>query len=138
MGRYVILTNHKRAVIALVHTVAFLLIAVLLTRTAVRPLRMTSPFPAWLLAAVYLVVSGILTALAAMAGCLRERLYFGLCTASAAFGLMRQVAGDPRMHAAVYIRVGLLASAVVTGAMILRAHRAAVLQVHNVARHAHR
>ena len=125
MGRYVILTNRKRAVIALVHTVVFLLIAIALTSTAVRPLRMTSPYPAWLMAAVYLVVSGILIVLAAKAGCLRERLYFGLCTASAAFGLMRQIAGDPRMHAAVYMRVALLASAVVMGAIILRGHRPA-------------
>ena len=51
-----------------------------------------------------------------------ERLYFALCAASAALGLARQILGDPRMRAAVYVRVALLACAVLLGFLFLRRH----------------
>ncbi|MBZ5725209.1 MAG: hypothetical protein LAP87_09455 [Acidobacteriia bacterium] len=125
MPRYVILTNRKRAIVALVHSVAFLMVALYGLVTVVRPLAMTSPTSAWVLAAVYVIVSAILLLLTAACGHLRERLYFGFCAASASFGLARQLLGDPRMHAAVYLRVALLACAVATGMLILRGYRLA-------------
>lgn len=119
---FVILTNRKRAIVALVHTVVFLVVALCGFLTVVRPLHGASPAGAWILAAVYLVVSGVLLALAAISRVATERLYFSLCTTSAAFGLLRQIMGDPRMHAAVFVRVAMLACAVVVGFRILRRH----------------
>ena len=124
MKVFVILTSRKRVVVALVHTVVFLFVAVLLSRISVRPLGLESAAGSWALAGVYLVVTGILSVLAAFAG-RSERLYFGLCAASAALGLGRQILGDPRLHAVVYVRVALLACAVVLGFLLLGRHRPA-------------
>jgi hypothetical protein len=123
MHRYVILTTRKRAIVALVHSVAFLLIALYGVITVVRPLGTASPGSAWILAGVYVAVSSALAVLAAIAGNWRERLYFAFCATSATFGLLRQILGDPPMHFAVYVRVALLACAVATGLAIVRAHR---------------
>ena len=119
MGAFVILTTRKRVIVALVHTVVFLLVAVLLARRSVQALEASSPAGAWALAGVYLVVTSVLAILAAYAG-RSERLYFLLCTLSAGFGLARQVLGDPRMYAAVYLRVLLLSCAVLLGCVLLR------------------
>jgi hypothetical protein len=62
-----------------------------------------------------------------MAGNWRERLYFGFCTTSAGFGLLRQILGDPPLHYAVYVRIVMLACAVVTGVAIVRGHRGRAL-----------
>jgi len=123
MRRYVILSNRKRAIIALVHTVAFLLLAVYTGMLLVRPLHRGSPLAGWILAGAYVVITGVLMVLAAVGGNVMERLYFGLCTTSAGFGLIRQVLGDASVPAAVYVRVVLLACAVVMGTVILREHR---------------
>ncbi|HYE25158.1 MAG TPA: hypothetical protein VEG32_08170 [Clostridia bacterium] len=117
---YAILTNRKRAIIALVHSVAFLLIAVRGLTVAVLPLQWSSPISAKVMAAIYLIVTSILVWLAAISGTARERLYFGLCSASAGFGLLRQIAGDPTMHFAVHVRIAALLAAVVVGILILR------------------
>lgn len=122
MGRFFILTNRKRAVVALVHTVAFLGIAVATAAVNVRPLGAGSPGSAWALAAVYFAVWAILAVLSGLSPDRRERLYFGLCAASAASGLARQVIGDPRLHAAVYARPAMLAGAIAMGLVIMRAH----------------
>src|ERR1035437_4382692 len=98
MHRYVILTNRKRAIVALVHSVAFLGIALYGATTVVRPVGRASPTSAWILAGVYVAVSLALAALTAMAGNWRERRYFGFCTTSAGFGLLRQILGDPPLH----------------------------------------
>ncbi len=119
MRAFVILTTRKRLVVALVHTVAFLLLAILLSRTLVRPLGIASPPGAWAIAGIYLVVTAVLVILLAYAG-REEKLYFALCATSASFGLLRQILGDPRMHVAVYLRVALLASAVLAGSLLLR------------------
>ena len=121
MHRYVILTTRKRAIVALVHSVVFLLIALYGVITVVRPLGTASPASAWTLAGVYVAVSSALVVLATMAGNWRERLYFVFCSTSAAFGLLRQILGDPPLHFAVYIRVAMLSCAVVTGLAIMRA-----------------
>jgi len=123
VSRYVILTNRKRAIVAFVHSVAFLILALCTLATVVRPLRMASPPSAWIMFSVYFTVSAVLLTLTAFSGRGIERLYFGLCTASASFGFARQILGDPRMHAAVYIRVAMLACAVAAVASIARAHR---------------
>jgi peptidoglycan/LPS O-acetylase OafA/YrhL len=88
----------------------------------VRPLAMNSPAAAWVMTAVYAVVTSILLVLAAFSGSGIERIYFAFCTTSAAFGLARQILGDGRMYVAVYIRVAMLACAVAAGIVILRRH----------------
>jgi hypothetical protein len=123
MRCYIILTNRKRAIVALVHSVAFLGIAFYGMISVVRPLGAASPASAWTVAGVYVAVSLALAALAAISGNWRERLYFGFCATSATFGLLRQILGDPPMHFAVYVRVALLSCAVLTGLGIVRAHR---------------
>jgi hypothetical protein len=123
MHRYVILTNRKRAIVALVHSVAFLGIALYGMVSVVRPLGTASPASAWTVVGVYVAVSFALAALAAISGNWRERLYFAFCATSAAFGLLRQILGDPPMHFAVYLRIALLSCAVLTGLGIVRAHR---------------
>jgi hypothetical protein len=107
--------------------VAFLGIALYGAITVVRPLGRASPTSAWILAGVYVAVSLALAALTAMAGNWRERLYFGFCTTSAGFGLLRQILGDPPLHYAVYVRIVMLACAVVTGVAIVRGHRGRAL-----------
>jgi hypothetical protein len=120
--RYTILTTRKRAIVALVHSVAFLLIALYGAVSVVRPLGAASPASAWTMGGVYVAVTSALAVLSALSGHWRERLYFGCCTTSATFGLLRQILGDPPMHFAVYVRVAMLACAVVTGLEIVRAH----------------
>jgi hypothetical protein len=122
MPRYVILTTRKRAIVALVHSVVFLLIALYGALAVVRPLGRTSPASAWTLAGVYVAVGCALAVLTAIAGNRSERLYFAFCATSAASGLMRQILGDPTMHFAVYLRIALLSGAVATGFAIMRAH----------------
>ncbi len=120
MKNYVILNSRKRAIIALVHTVAFLVIAIITGMRVVHPLESGSPVGAWAVAVVYVVVSSILFWLTAISGPLCERLYFACCSTSAIFGLARQVIGDPGLHVAVYVRVCMLLCAVALGTVILR------------------
>ncbi|HET9840061.1 MAG TPA: hypothetical protein VFR84_17675 [Candidatus Angelobacter sp.] len=122
MARFVILTSRKRAIIALVHTVFFLLLAVLTGLAVVRPLHRGAPPSAWIIATIYVIVSGVLLVLTVLSGRGSERFYFGLCTGAAVFGLLRQLLGDEQMHVAVYIRVLMLACAVLIGFMILNRH----------------
>jgi len=122
MPRYFLLTNRKRAIVALAHSVAFLLIALYGAVTVVRPLGRASPGAAWIMAGVYGAVTLALAILTALAGNWRERLYFGFCTTSAGFGLLRQILGDPPLHYAVYVRIVMLGCAVATGVAIVRAH----------------
>jgi len=122
MRRYVILTNRKRVIIALVHTVAFLLLAVYTGTLLVRPLHAGSPASAWIITGIYVAVTTALLVLAAISGNAIERIYFGLCATSAGFGLARQILGDAGIPAAVYVRVAVLACAVAIGAVMLREH----------------
>ena len=124
MPRYVILTNRKRAIVALAHSVAFLAIAFYGLISTVRPLAADSPTHAWVMAGVYGAVTFALALLTAFSGNWRERLYFGCCTSSAGFGLLRQTLGDPPMHFAVFVRIAMLGAAVATGIGIVRAHGA--------------
>ena len=126
MGEFAILTNRKRAIVALVHSVVFLSIAV-------RQMVGASPaagiwVPAavsrgtWILCGVFAVVSAILVWLFAISRGWMERIYFGLCTMSATSGLLRTAAGDQAFHVGLYIRVLMLGSAVVVGCAIVRLH----------------
>ena len=128
MRRYVILTNRKRAIIALVHTVAFLALAVATGAITVQSLHASSRASAWIVAGIYLLVTMVLLALTAISGSFLERLYFACCTTSAGFGLARQLLGDQQLHAAVYIRVAMLACAVLLGFAILREHSSALIR----------
>ena len=123
MRRYVILSNRKRVIIALVHTVAFLLLAMYTGTLLVRPLHAGSPVSAWILMSVYIAITAALLVLAAISGNAIERIYFGLVTTSAGFGLARQIVGDAGIPVAVYVRVAMLASAVMVGVAILREYR---------------
>ncbi len=123
MRRYIILSNRKRVIIALVHTVAFLLLAAYTGLLLVRPLHSGSPASGWIIARAYVVITAVLLVLAAISGNAIERIYFGLCTTSAGFGLARQILGDAGIPAAVYVRVVMLACAVMMGVVILREYR---------------
>jgi len=71
--------------------------------------------------AIYFVVTTVLLTLLIASHCAKEKLYFALCAASAAFGLLRIVLGDPAWHANV-MRVLFLSCAVMVGMLILRSH----------------
>ena len=126
MDRFAIINSRKRAIIALVHSVFFLgVAAVQLAASRALPLsvhgqRATSGL---ILLSIYLIVTSVLLVLLRFSACARERLYFGFCAASAGFGLVRIVLGDPALHANV-MRVLLLFCAVIIGSAILRTHSA--------------
>jgi|SRR5580704_9571267 hypothetical protein len=125
-GEFSILTNRKRAVIALVHSIAFLLLATrdlaVQTRLGGVVNRIHVPVGAMLLVAVYLIVSSILLYLFGRSIGLTEKLYFGFCSASASAGLVRAVVGDAAFPAGQYVRVGMLLAAVFTGIALWRMH----------------
>ena len=119
---FAILTNRKRALIALAHSLIFLGIA---------SHGFVSPKPAAVLQgpgttasvvsiALCFTVASILGWLVTISRCARERLYFALCAASATSGLLRTIFGDAVLPAAQCIRVAMLTSAVIVGAWILR------------------
>lgn len=130
---FAVLSTRKRALVALVHAAAFLGLAVrdfavssrlsgILTSTAG-----TSRSIAF--AAVYLAVTVVLAYLLRISGCVHEQLYFGFCTASAATGLLRATAGDAAFPAGQYLRMALLACAVLTGLAIMKIHSGQAISV---------
>jgi hypothetical protein len=131
MPEFAIITNRKRAKIALVHSVIFWLIALrgAATASVLTPIWAKNPVPTptILLVAIYLIVATVLTQLVRVSRCAREKLYFGFCATSASIGLLRYLFGDPALHAGLYLRVLLLTCAVVTGAIILLRHPREVL-----------
>ena len=121
MHEFGVLTNRKRAFIALIHSVVFLGIALhgfvslkegLLHRFATGDA---------VLVGIYLIVASILAWLASISRCVRERFYFALCASSASFGLLRTIFGDATLPAAQYLRVIMLGSAAGVGVIIVRA-----------------
>jgi hypothetical protein len=126
MGRFSILTNRKRAVVALVHSIVFLLIAVrqMLAATPVAGVWIPSTVPpgTWILCGIFALVSAILLWLLVISRGWMEKFYFAFCTISAGSGLLRTAAGDQAFHAGIYIRVVMLISAVVIGLLIVRTH----------------
>jgi hypothetical protein len=126
MGEFAILTNRKRALVALVHSVMFLLIATwqALASTPARGMSATATIPTktWVLGGIYIVVSAILISLFAVSRGWMEKAYFGLCAVGASSGLLRIVVGDHAFPAGRYMRVIMLTSAVVVGIVIVRVH----------------
>ena len=126
MGGFSILTNRKRAVLALVHSVVFLLIAVRQMVAANPAAGIWVPSSVsrgtWILCGIFAVVSVILLWLFVISRGWMEKIYFALCTISATSGLLRTAAGDQAFHAGIYIRVVMLVSAVVVGLLIVRMH----------------
>ncbi len=126
MDDFAILTNRKRALVALVHSVVFLLIAFRQMITASPAAGIWTPSAVatgtWILCAIFTIVSAILLWLFAISRGWPEKLYFGMCTVSASSGLLRTAAGDQAFHAGLYIRVVMLTSAVLVGLLIVRMH----------------
>lgn len=126
MGGFSILTNRKRAVVALAHSVVFLLIAVR-QMVAVNPaagiwIPATVSRGTWILCGIFTIVSAVLLWLLVISRGWMEKIYFGFCTISATSGLLRTAAGDQTFHAGLYIRVVMLVSAVLVGLLIVRLH----------------
>lgn len=126
MHAYSILTNRKRAIVALAHSVVFLLIAVhqMVAATPVPGVWLPSRVPpsTWALCAIFAVVSAILLWLLVISRGWMEKFYFAFCTLSATSGLLRTAGGDQAFHAGIYVRVIMLVSAVFVGLLIVRAH----------------
>jgi hypothetical protein len=123
MNDFGVLTNRKRALIALIHSFVFLGIA--LHGFASPKAGVLLPgFDAtadFILIGIYLTVASILAWLVSVARCAKERVYFALCASSATFGLLRTIFGDSTLPVAQYVRVIMLTSAVVVGTWIFRA-----------------
>jgi hypothetical protein len=126
MGAFSILTNRKRAIVALVHSVVSLLIAarqmVAASPAAGIWIPSTISTGTWILCAIFTIVSAILLWLLIISRGWMEKFYFALCTISASSGLVRTAAGDQAFHAGLYIRVVMLVSAVLVGLLIVRMH----------------
>ena len=120
MTEFAILTNRKRAMIALIHSVVFLGIALQGFVSPKKGLLHSVKTSDVVLAGIYVIVASILAWLVGISRGLRERLYFALCVCSASSGLLRTVFGDAALPAAQYVRVGMLVSAVVVGTWIWR------------------
>ena len=126
MGGFSILTNRKRAMVALLHSVVFLLIAVR-QMVAANPaagiwVGSTVSRATWILCGIFAIVSSILLWLLLISRGWMEKFYFGFCTVSATSGLVRTAAGDQTFHAGLYVRVVMLVSAVLVGLLIVRIH----------------
>ncbi|MGE5326779.1 MAG: hypothetical protein ACM3NO_07050 [Deltaproteobacteria bacterium] len=125
MPRYSILTNRKRAIIALVHSVFFLLLATVQLPSYMPPARIhihTAYAATVALLTIYFIVTAVLLVLTWFSRGPLERLYFAFCSTSASAGLIRILFGDPPRHLAGIVRVLMLGLAVLTGFIILREH----------------
>jgi FtsH-binding integral membrane protein len=124
MDRFVIITNRKRAIIALIHSVFFLCVAGLqmsLSHATAFQVHGQKATAGIVLLVIYTIVTTVLLILLRASGCTKERLYFAFCASSAGFGLVRILLGDPVLHANV-LRVLFLSCAVLIGTAILRTH----------------
>lgn len=121
MNEFGVLTNRKRALIALIHSLVFLGVA---THGFLSPkagiLRGSAELGDLILMAIYLVVASILIWLTCISRGAMERIYFALCAGSATSGLLRTIFGDSAIPAAQYLRVLLLSSAVAVCIFIVR------------------
>ena len=126
MDRFAIITNRKRAIIALVHSVFFLMVAGLqlaVSHAEAFSIHREKIAGSIVLLTIYVIVTTVLLVLLRFSHCAKEKLYFAFCAASAGFGLVRILLGDPVLHANV-ASVLLLFCAVLTGTVILRNHSA--------------
>lgn len=123
MDTFAIITSRKRAILALIHSIFFLLVAgvqLALSHANAFSLHGVKTGGVILLA-IYTVVTTVLLILLWASDCVKEKLYFAFCASSAAFGLVRILLGDPVLHANWW-RVFFLTCAVLTGLLILRTH----------------
>jgi len=123
MSQFGVLTNRKRAVIALMHSIVFLGIAMhgfVAPRAGI--VKGTGMVGDYVLLAIYVIVAAILVWLVRISRGPVERVYFVFCAASASSGLVRTLFGDQLAPPAQYLRALMLASAVVIGMLIVRAH----------------
>lgn len=120
MNDFGVLTNRKRALIALIHSVVFLGVALHGFLSPKSGILHSSAIGDIMLIGIYLTVASILAWLVSISRCARERIYFVLCASSATFGLLRTVFGDATLPSAQYMRVMMLSSAVAVGVMIVR------------------
>lgn len=130
MNDFGVLNTRKRALIALIHSLIFLGIAIhgFASPKAGVLLSGAGGIGDFILIGIYLTVASILAWLVILARCGRERMYFGLCTCSATFGLLRTIFGDTSLPAAQYMRVVMLTSAVVVGTWIFRSFSAPITE----------
>ena len=123
MNEFAILTNCRRAVIALIHSVVFLSIALgsLVSSNAAGPIwRAASIWQSLPILLIYFIVTAVLMYLARISRAQLETLYFTFCATSAGTGLLRAVFGDPARYVAPSVRIVMLACAVGTGIVIVR------------------
>lgn len=118
---YFVITNKKRAIVALVHSIAFLGLAIAMYKPPKAIGFATTA--STMMTVVYCIVTSILLWLALASKVRDEKLYFGLCATSAGFGLLRMaVAGPVLAMVAVYVRVSMLGMAILVGVGLLRTH----------------
>ena len=99
MNHFGVLTNRKRAVIALIHSIFFLGIAIHGFSAPKGGILHGGAGGDFGLVIIYLVVSSILAWLVGISRLGIERAYFTLCACSASFGLLRTVFGDSSLPA---------------------------------------
>ncbi len=123
MCQFGVLTNRKRAVIALIHSIVFLGIALHGFASPKSGILHGSKIAGdVILIGIYAVVAAILIWLASISRGSIERVYFALCATSASSGLVRTVFGDRVIPPAQYLRVLMLSSAVAIGFVIVRCY----------------
>ena len=130
MNDFGVLSNRKRALIALIHSVVFLGIAMhgFVSPKAGILLPGLVATADLVLIGIYLTVASILAWVVSIARCAKERAYFVLCASSATFGLLRTVFGDGALPAAQYLRVIMLSLAVLVGTWIFRSFSSPVTE----------
>ena len=127
MNHFRILNNRKRAIVALVHSFAFGLLAFYQLMVNYHPAALVAATsghfagPA-ILTTIYLIVTVVLLVLVIASRGPLEKLYFAFCATSAGIGLMRIVLGDPTLYTGNLMRVLMLGCAVWVGMLILRLH----------------
>ena len=122
-----ILNSRKRAIVALVHSVVFGLLASYQLLSNYHPVPLIVATPGHLvgpaiLSTIYLIVSVVLLILVLASRGPVEKLYFAFCATSAGIGLMRIVLGDPTTYTGNFIRVFMLGCGIFTCLFILRLH----------------
>jgi hypothetical protein len=133
MPAFAVLTNRKRALVALIHAAAFFGLAIRDFAVSSRLSGILTAAPGMtrsvVFAVVYLVVSSVLAYLLIISKCAGEQVYFAFCTASASTGLLRAIAGDSAFPAGQYLRMGLLACAVLTAVLIVKAYSSSTVPI---------
>ena len=124
---YAILNSRKRAIIALVHTIFFMLLATWQAMAAPRTASLMWHRNAGVIAGgiVYGIVTSVLVWLLSISAPVRERMYFGLCAASAATAMVRMIVGEVNVPGGGIARVVMLGCAAIVGVAILREHATA-------------